>query len=445
MSTTKAVKIDLLNLKSPQMRAFHMSWFAFFLCFFAWFGIAPMMVIVREELALNKMQVGNAMIASVSATIFARLLIGWLCDKIGPRICYTILLLLGSIPVMAIGFTESYSSFILFRLCIGVLGASFVITQYHTTQMFAPNVVGTANATTAGWGNTGGGATQMIMPLLFSGIVMLGFTNAVSWRISMFIAGFVCFLTGIAYFFLTQDTPEGNFKDIKKEKPFSKSNKRYLADVLKDYRVWILFLTYAACFGIELTMNNIAVMYFVDNFDLGLKTAGVIAGLFGLMNLFARTTGGYISDKFGIRSGLKGRIKWLFIVMLLEGVALMVFSRMEMLPLAIVTLILFSLCVQISEGATFSVVPFINKKCTGLISGIVGAGGNVGAVAAGFLFRGELEWSNALLILGVCVFMIAMAIPFIRFSQAVENETKVEINIALAQREKLEKKAVVAV
>lgn len=118
---------------------------------------------------------------------------------------------------MCIGLADSYSSFLLFRLAIGVIGASFVITQYHTTLMFAPNVVGTANATTAGWGNLGGGLTQIIMPLLFTGIVAFGFTEASSWRIAMVIAGCVCFVVGIAYFFLTQDTPEGNFKDIQRD------------------------------------------------------------------------------------------------------------------------------------------------------------------------------------------------------------------------------------
>ena len=47
---TKRQEIDLFSLKTRQMRAFHMSWFAFFLCFFAWFGIAPLMAVVREEL-----------------------------------------------------------------------------------------------------------------------------------------------------------------------------------------------------------------------------------------------------------------------------------------------------------------------------------------------------------------------------------------------------------
>src|SRR5688572_15316190 len=137
----KATKINLLDFKSVPMRTFHITWITFFLCFFGWFGIAPLMPIIRKDLGLTQAQIGNIIIASVSITIFARLLFGWLCDKIGPRLCYSILLVLGSIPVMFVGFSHSYESFLLFRLAIGLIGASFVVTQYHTSVMFAPNVV----------------------------------------------------------------------------------------------------------------------------------------------------------------------------------------------------------------------------------------------------------------------------------------------------------------
>jgi NNP family nitrate/nitrite transporter-like MFS transporter len=157
-----------------------MTWFAFFLCFFGWFGIAPLMAIVREDLMLTKAQVGNTIIASVAITVLVRLLIGPLCDKYGSRLTYTWLLILGSLPVMAISLAQSYESFLLFRLAIGAIGASFVITQYHTSMMFAPNCIGTANATTAGWGNLGGGVTQMIMPLIFSAFLMLGASKFIS-------------------------------------------------------------------------------------------------------------------------------------------------------------------------------------------------------------------------------------------------------------------------
>lgn len=433
----KATKIELFSLRTPQMRAFHMSWFAFFLCFFAWFGIAPLMAVVREELGLTKQQIGNTIIASVAITIFARLVIGWLCDRIGPRLSYTVLLLFGSLPVMCIGFANSYESFLLFRLGIGVIGASFVITQYHTSVMFAPNCVGTANATSAGWGNLGGGVTQMIMPLVFAGFVGLGYAKPEAWRWAMVVAGGVCFLTGIAYYLFTTDLPDGNFKEMRKSGDHvsvAKGKGSFMLAV-KDVRVWALFFIYAACFGIELTINNIAAIYYMDYFDLGLKTAGLVAGLFGLMNIFARTTGGFISDMFVKKGGLKGRVKWLFIALLIEGIALLFFSQMRVLALAIPAMVVFSLFVQMSEGATYSIVPFINKKALGAVSGIVGAGGNMGAVCAGFLFRSEsLSYPQALMILGFLVTGFSFFTLLVRFSPEAEAEAAEEFENAMARR-----------
>src|SRR4026207_186418 len=188
--SSKASKINLLDFKTPPMRAFHITWITFFLCFFGWFGIAPLMPVVRKDLGLSQEQIGNIIIASVAITVFARLLIGWLCDKIGPRICYSLLLILGSIPVMFIGMSQSYESFLLFRLAIGVIGASFVVTQYHTSVMFAPHIKGTANAVAGGWGNTGGGATQIIMPLIAAGLVGAGWVSKDdSWRYAMIVPG----------------------------------------------------------------------------------------------------------------------------------------------------------------------------------------------------------------------------------------------------------------
>lgn len=439
---------NLFNLAMPQIRAFHMAWFAFFLCFFAWFGIAPLMRIVRDDLQLTQSQVGWSIIASVAITVIARLVIGWLCDRIGPRLSYTWLLIVGSVPVMLIGLAQDPWTFIVFRLLIGIIGASFVITQYHTSVMFAPNVVGTANATSAGWGNLGGGVTQFVMPLLYAMFVSaFSLSTAVSWRFSMLVAGVVCFLTGAAYYFFTQDTPEGNFKELRAagKLPDKQNSNGAFREACKDRRVWALFVIYGACFGIELTVNNVAALYFLDYFDFfqqmdtvtAIKSAGLIAGLFGLMNIFARTLGGVFGDAFGSRWGLNGRTTWLFMVLFCEGLALMLFSQMRVLPLAIPSLILFSLFVQMSEGATYSVVPFVNKKALGAVAGIVGAGGNAGAVAAGFLFKSSLSWPTALLVLGGVVTACSFCTFAVTFSPQSETEAQKEFALAMAGKHRV--------
>ncbi|HZI24280.1 MAG TPA: MFS transporter [Chryseolinea sp.] len=420
----KATKISLLDFRSVPMRTFHITWITFFVCFFGWFGIAPLMPVVREDLGLTKQQIGNIIIASVAITIFARLFFGWLCDKIGPRISYTILLLIGSLPVMFIGFSTSYESFLLFRLAIGVIGASFVITQYHTSVMFAPNVVGTANATTAGWGNMGGGVTLMVMPLVFAAFVGIGYLDNQAWRYSMVIPGMALFAMGLVYYFFTQDTPDGNVSDLRKTNPEYKAKARdskgSFLSASRDYRVWVLFLAYGACFGIEITIDNIATLYFVDHFNLGLKEAGIIAGTFGMMNIFARALGGIFGDKAGKKWGLKGRIMILGVFLLLEGLGIMLFSTMDVLTWAIVTMLIFALFLKMSNGATYSVVPFINQKAMGAVSGIVGAGGNVGAVLAGFLFTSEnFSYRESLFTIGIAVTVVSVISMALSFSKHV--------------------------
>jgi len=73
-------------------------------------------------------------------------------------------------------------------------------------------------------------------------------------------------------------------------------------------------------------------------------------------------------------------------------------------------MITFAMFVKMSNGATYAVVPFINRRALGAVSGIVGAGGNAGAVALGFLFKTEaIDWHTALFIAGIAVTCVSFA------------------------------------
>ncbi|GAL61998.1 nitrate/nitrite transporter [Algibacter lectus] len=346
---------------------------------------------VVKDLGLTPDQKWNSIILAVSGTVFARLLIGKLCDKYGPRLCYTWLLTIGAIPVILCGLVQTPTQFLICRLFIGFIGASFVITQVHTSLMYAPNIVGTANATSAGWGNLGGGANRLGMPLIAAAVVSFGVADADAWRYSMIVAGIVCFCMGIIYFFFTKDTLNGNFKDLRAsgEMVSTKKDQIGFLEVLKDYRVWILFVVYAASFGIELTVYGTMDDYLQNTFQLERVTAGNIVLSFALMNIFARTLGGFFGDKFGKLKGLRGRVLFLAFILAIQGLMLITFSTTTSIVIGVAFLILFSLSVQMAEGATFSVVPFINKKAIGSVSGIVGAGGNVGAFLAAMLLKSQ--------------------------------------------------------
>jgi len=428
-------KLNIFAGKGIQMRTFHITWLTFFFCFFGWFGIAPLMPLVREQLHLSKEQVGNITIASVSATIIARLIIGRLCDTLGPRLSYTILLVLGAIPVMCIGFANSYESFLLFRLIIGIIGASFVITQFHTSVMFAPNVVGTANAVAGGWGYLGGGVTQIVMPLIAAAFVGAGYIDkGNSWRIAMIVPGAILLVMAFVYYRFTKDTPNGNYNEIKRQTKEKKKGTFIVA--LKDYRTWVLAVAYAACFGVEITVDNVAATYFVDNYKASLIMAGALASIFGFMNIFARALGGIVSDKVGKVYGLRGKGLLLAGFLLLEGIGIVLFSKAGALPMAIISMLVFALFLKMANGGTYSIVPFVNKDAIGSVAGIVGAGGNIGAMLIGFLFKSKnITYSQAFFYIGIGVAVVGLVVllTHLRTSQGVEAATKMEDEAALAR------------
>ena len=443
-------KLNIFSGKGVQMRTFHITWFTFFCCFFAWFGMAPLMKIAKEELHLTKDQIGNIQIASVSATIVARLLIGRLVDKYGPRLVYCWLLLICAVPVLLIGTSHSYTSFLLFRLAIGVIGASFVITQFHTAIMFAPNIKGTANATAGGFGNAGGGAANFFMPMIASGFVGLGFcTKEDSWRYAMIVPGILLLVCAYLYYRYTKDTPAGDYKEIGHT---TDAKKNTFMIAIKDYRTWILTIAYAACFGVEITVDNFAPIFFMDSFGASLAVAGMAAGIFGWINLFARPMGGIVADKIGKVWGFDGKSLLLSILLLLEGIGIIWFAKSGNLSMAIAMMFFFGLSLKMANGATYSLVPFISPAAVGSVAGIVGAGGNIGAMLIAFMFKAKalhatkevvengvsktkdlIDYTAAFTLLGYIILGIGVGVFIFRTIAATKTTTIKDLNIALAE------------
>jgi len=437
----KATRIHLFSFSTPAMRAFHMSWLAFFVCFFAWFSLAPLMPVIKAEFGLSKDQIANINIAAVGITILIRLMIGPLTDKYGPRRTYSALLILGALPVLGIAFAKSYAAFLFFRLLIGAIGASFVITQYHTSVMFAPNVVGTANAASAGWGNSGGGVTQSVMPWVLAALLSLGVEKSLGWRMAMIVPSTLMVIVGVMYWRLTQDCPQGNYAELRNAGIEIESGKKGGWQVFKaamaNYRVWMLFVTYGACFGIELFVHNVAASYYVDRFKLDLQSAGMAAGSFGLLALFARALGGIFSDRVARARGLDARTLLLFALMVGEGLGLLWFSQTSSAATAISAMITFGLFTHMACGATYALVPFIDRKSLGGVAGIIGAGGNVGAVAAGFLLKGVGSVQACFSTLGICVLVSSICALAVRFSTSHKERENALYEQALRDRESL--------
>ncbi|MFQ3189223.1 MAG: NNP family nitrate/nitrite transporter-like MFS transporter [Paraglaciecola sp.] len=432
-------KMNLLNFADPKIKTLHITWFAFFLTFVVWFSHAPLMVFIKEAFDLSSAQVKALLILNVALTIPARIVIGILVDKYGPRIIYSCLLVSSSFICTGFAMAESFEQLALFRFLLGFVGAGFVIGIRLVGEWFPAKQVGIAEGIYGGWGNFGSAAGAMTLPTL-----ALAFGGDDGWRYALGLTGIIAGVYGIFFYFAARNTPKGStyfkpkksgglevtsWKDfyfyifmnipmyialavlawklsptgvkllttetmyimwvsllllfIVQVKAIWHVNKENLthgvADIEKyDFKqVAILDVSYFVTFGSELAVVSMLPLFFLETFEgLSAVQAGMLASGFAFMNLVARPTGGWFSDKFGRRKSL----------MILVGgltVGYMVLSQVDgtwMIPLAVLATMACSFFVQAGEGAVFAIVPLVKRRMTGQIAGMAGAYGNVGAV-----------------------------------------------------------------
>ncbi len=462
-------KIHLLDFHDPKIKTLHVTWFAFFLTFMVWFNHAPLLVYMKETFDMNVQQVKALMILNVALTIPARIVIGILVDKFGPRKVYSTLLIFSSFICIAFSLAQSYEQLALLRFLMGFVGAGFVIGIRMVGEWFPHKTVGVAEGIYGGWGNFGSAAAAMSLPTL-----ALFFGGENGWRYALASTGIIAGLYGIFYYMAARNTPKGStyFKPKRsgglevtswgdfilyllmnvpmylalavlawKLSPTGvglltettmwiiwgllfvlmlfqisqiwKVNKENLLegvpalDRYKFKQVAILDCAYFVTFGSELAVVSMLPLFFLETFSgLDPVKAGLLGSGFAFMNLVARPTGGWLSDKVGRRKAL---------MILIGGLAVGYFALGQItsawwIPVAVIATMCCSFFVQAGEGAVFAIVPLIKRRMTGQIAGMAGAYGNVGAVTY-LTVLSFVDYSTFFLVIAgsaLVVFCIAM-------------------------------------
>lgn len=430
---------ELIDIKQERIRVLHLTWFAFFLTFFTWFNMAPLATTMVETTDwLTSDHLKALAIVNVALTIPARIIIGMLLDKYGPRIVYSSLLIITAIPTFIFAFGNDWMQLLISRLLLSTIGAGFVIGIRMVSEWFPPKMVGRAEGFYAGWGNFGAAAAAIVLPYL--ALTFFGGENG--WRYAIAFTGVINIIYGVIYFFSVKDTPEGKiYQKPKKSSAMEVSswgdliqlilwtlplygalavlswrllNMGFLSekalyaifvilvlvyiyqvikilqvnvpilrkgvpedDKYKFKNVGVLNATYFANFGAELAIVSMLPAFFQVTFSLSPTTAGLIASSFAFVNLFARPFGGLLSDKMRNRK----MVMLIYMFGITIGFVLMGLMNSEWpLIIAIAITILTSIFVQGAEGATFAMIPLVKKRITGQVAGMAGAYGNVGAV-----------------------------------------------------------------
>jgi len=455
---------------SGNIRTLHLTWIAFFISFFVWFNHAPLMASIQETFDLSTQQVKALLIINVALTIPARIIIGMLVDKYGPRITYSSLLFISSFICFFFALADSYQMLMASRFALGFVGAGFVIGIRMIGEWFPAKQVGIAEGIYGGWGNFGSAAAALSLPTL-----ALIYGGDDGWRYAIATTGAISLIYSFIFYKLARNTPKGSTYFKPKKTGAMEVTSRgdfyfyllmnvpmYAAlavltwklgpgnlGILDDFfanityillislyayqtaQVWrinehvftgevpeihryhfknvaILNLAYLVTFGSELAVVSMLPLFFKNTFDLSIVQAGLLASGFAFMNLLARPSGGFFSDHFGRKKSLT-----ILICGLAVGYYLM--SNIDSnwsLPLAVATTMACSFFVQAGEGAVFAIVPLVKRRMTGQIAGMTGAYGNVGAVSFLTVFS-FVEPSVFFLVIACAAIVTLAAVQFL--------------------------------
>jgi NNP family nitrate/nitrite transporter-like MFS transporter len=163
----------------------------------------------------------------------------------------------------------------------------------------------------------------------------------------------VALVTGIAFLWISDDAPKGNYSELKERGQFPNPGVTVWSSWKRgswNRNSWIMFLQHFSSSGVKHAMNQASALYFQDVFGMSTEASVAIASIFGWLNLFARGLGGCVSDWSNVRWGMRGRL-WAHMGMIVtEGAMVFAFSHSHTLAGAIVCLVVFSLFVQLTEG-----------------------------------------------------------------------------------------------
>jgi MFS transporter, NNP family, nitrate/nitrite transporter len=424
-------------------RILHLTWFAFFLTFVCWFNFVPFQTTWASQLGLTEAQIKTIGLCNIALTIPARIVIGMILDRYGPRITFSSLLVFAIIPCFATALSQDFNQLVMSRLLMGLVGAGFVVGIRMVSEWFPPKEIGLAEGIYGGWGNFGSFGAMSALPIIATTTSFMT-AGALNWRLAIALSGIVSALYGFIYFANVQDTPSGKaFKRPKKSGGMEVTSvKSFWAYMLSNFGLifalglltwrlnqskfltiegmYVAFVALAALYAYqsyqawqvnkELLLGKKSYEYdqrfkfsqvalleytYVTNFGSELVAITVlppfIEKTFGLDPIIATSVVALYAflnlvsrPSGGLISDRFGSRRWTMILVTL-GIA---FSYLILqgtnsswsIFLAIVLLIFTAFFTQAGCGVTYSIVPLVKREITGQVAGNVGAYGNFGAV-----------------------------------------------------------------
>lgn len=421
----------------------HFTWFAFFLTFVVWFNFAPLATAAKAELGLTDPQLRTIAICNVALTVPARIIIGMILDRFGPRITYSCLLVYAAFPCLAFALAQNFEQMVFARLALSIVGCGFVIGIRMVAEWFNAKEIGLAEGIYGGWGNFGSAGAAFTLPTIAAGLGFLA-AGQVNWRLAIALTGIVAAVYGVIYYFNVTDTPPGKTY----QRPPSSAGMEVTTQrdfwfllVMNIPLVAVLGLITWRLLGLGFIGNTtfaivcllLVGLYLFQAYNIWQANKPLMTGkkrypaddrykfsqvanlelayiaCFGSELAVVSMLPTYFERGFALSAATAGAVAGMYAFMNIvarpgggwisdkigsrkwtlaatiggTGIFYLLFSMLgQGTPLVLVVLMtmLASFFVMAAEGATYAIVPLIKPRITGQVAGNVGAYGNVGAV-----------------------------------------------------------------
>jgi MFS transporter, NNP family, nitrate/nitrite transporter len=431
-------------------RILHLTWFAFFLTFICWFNFAPFGSVIAKDIlgmaadpVTAKAHLKVLGICNLALTIPARIVIGMLLDRFGPRVAFSSILGFALIPCMLTALAQDFNQLVIARLLMGLVGSGFVVGIRMVSEWFPPREIGTAEGIYGGWGNFGAFGAEFALPLIAGGTAFLA-GGATNWRLAIAMTGVITALYGLVYYNLAQDTPSGiAYQRVKKVGGMEVTSPLAFAGLMatnfglvaalgvlawrlmmvKFFDMTGMIVAWVALAGLYVfqfsqawavnkpmlqgeksylpeeryQFRQVALLElcYVTTFGSELAAVSMLPKFFedtfkldhGLASMLASTyplLNLFSRPTGGLLSDALGSRKWTMVIVAAgTGVGYLMAYGINKdwgIPAAVAVTMFAALFAQAGCGTTYGIVPLIKKSITGQVAGNVGAYGNFGGV-----------------------------------------------------------------
>jgi MFS transporter, NNP family, nitrate/nitrite transporter len=428
---------------SGRYRILHLTWFAFFLTFVCWFNFVPFATTVAKQLALSESQVKTLGICNLALTIPARIIIGMLLDKFGPKITFSSVLVFALIPCLGTALAQDFNQLVISRLLMGLVGAGFVVGIRMVSEWFDAKEIGLAEGIYGGWGNFGAFGAKFGLPLV--ALTAAGAVGGESaWRWTIALTGVMAAIYGLVYYNSAQDTPSGVVYQRPKKASalevtsvpsfwamlvmnfilvcalgllaWQLNNVKFLSQTgmfvawgfvallygYQSYQTWQVNREllngdrrYEAKSRYQFRQVALLELTYITNFGSELAAVSMLPAFFEKTFGLSATNASLVAAGYsllnlfsrpsgGILSDRFGSRKWTMVLLSFGiGISYLIASKISAgwgVGTAIGVMMISAYFAQAGCGATFGMVPLIKREVTGQIAGNVGAYGNFGGV-----------------------------------------------------------------